>query len=161
MNADIDTNISIAVSVIPKPFYEIQPMICGFNYKVRSLLLSESVSFSVILYDQFNKTLNIQTITINGEDYNNWGNDDTYIIDFICKKLRLIRNTTNMMAPNVTPQIEIPVVETPVVETPVVETPVVETPVVETPVVDTPVVDTPVVDTPVVDTPVVDTPVVE
>ena len=100
MNADIDTNISIAVSVIPKPFYEIQPMICGFNYRVRSLVLSESVSFSVILYDQFNKTLNIQTITINGEDYNNWGNDDTYIIKFICNKLGL---TPNITVPDVTP----------------------------------------------------------
>jgi hypothetical protein len=60
MNTDIDTNVSIAVTVIPKPFYETQPMICGFNYTIRSLVLSESVSFNVILFDQFNKKLDIQ-----------------------------------------------------------------------------------------------------
>lgn len=77
------------IYVIPKDFYEIPPMICGFNYTIQSLILSESAVFNVMLFDQFSNILKIDTITISGDDYTKWGNDDNYIVEFICKNFDL------------------------------------------------------------------------
>ena len=166
------------INVVPKEFYNDIPVICAFKYSVKKLILNESITFTILLLDQNSKILQVTEVIMDGEDYKNWTNDDTYVINFISKKLFLILPPPeNLLAlannepPSVwtlsdpqkveTPVDETPVDETPVVETPVVETPVVETPVVETPVVETPVDEKPVVETPVDETPVIETPVVE
>ena len=130
--------MSHTINVVPSILQENPPMVFKINYSVNSFIFKTIISFNVILLDDNNNIFSVKLITLEGEDYKKWGNDDNYVIEYICKKLNL--------SPKLDPAV-VPVVETPVV--PVVETPVV--PAVETPVV--PVEETPVV--PVEETPVV------
>lgn len=77
------------VTVIPEPFIKISPMITGFIWSVKELVLNESITFCISLVDQNDKILQNTHIIVDGEDYKNWSNDDTYIINFICRKLNL------------------------------------------------------------------------
>jgi hypothetical protein len=49
--------------------------------------LNSSVTFPVKLMDSDNNLINIETISIEGEEYNNWGSDDNYIETLILTKL--------------------------------------------------------------------------
>ena len=77
------------VTVIPEPFIKITPMITGFMWSVKELVFNESITFSISIVDQNDKILQNTHIIVDGEDYKNWSNDDTYIINFICRKLNL------------------------------------------------------------------------
>ena len=61
----------------------------SFTYTVRSFELSVQITFSVFLYDQNGQYLDNSIITLTGDDYTAWGNDDTYIKIFIANSLGL------------------------------------------------------------------------
>jgi hypothetical protein len=45
--------------------------------------LNQSASIRVFLKNDENEISDIKTITLEGEDYSNWGEDDEYIINYI------------------------------------------------------------------------------
>ena len=61
----------------------------SFTYTVRSFELSVQITFSVFLYDENGQYLDNTNITLSGDDYTAWGNDDTYIKIYIANALGL------------------------------------------------------------------------
>ena len=132
------------ISVVPRP-YEDPKLICKFTYTVCDFKLSDYITFNVILLDANSIPIIVKQVSLTGQAYAAWGNDDQYIINYICMVLNLVQEVPAVV-------VEEPVVEEPVVEEPVavvVEEPVVEEPVIEEPVIEEPVVEEPVVEEPV------------
>lgn len=61
--------------------------------------LYKSVSFTVFLTFQ-GKQVSSKQITISGEDYKNWGNDDSYLINFVAKQLGFTLSPTGSSGPS-------------------------------------------------------------
>ena len=95
----------MSIPVVPTPLTPNPPMICGFRYTVNALEFNSYITFNVILLDQTNTPLSVRQVTMAGEDYNNWGNSDQYVIDFICTTLGL----TPLDPPIVIPDDPVPV----------------------------------------------------
>jgi hypothetical protein len=49
--------------------------------------LNTSVTISVNILDENNKSIETFTLLLEGDDYNNWGNDDSYIKTFVETKI--------------------------------------------------------------------------
>ena len=77
------------VPVVSSPYEPNPKYINSFTYSVNELQLSKQITFNVVLFDQNKLPLCAQLITMGGEDYANWGSDDSYVIHFICSKLGL------------------------------------------------------------------------
>lgn len=60
----------------------------SINISFKELKFNESISVYVDYFDIDNKFLYNETITIAGEEYNNW-NDDGLLIELIMQKLNL------------------------------------------------------------------------
>jgi hypothetical protein len=58
-----------------------------FKVEVSQLILFESVSVNVLLYDQYDRFMTVKTIRLEGDDYKAWSNDDKYIVDYVKKVL--------------------------------------------------------------------------
>jgi len=77
----------MSIPVVPIPLPTTPPIISSFNYNVNNLVLSSSITFNVILLDENNVPVSVQQVTISGDDYKNWGNNDQYVINYICNAL--------------------------------------------------------------------------
>jgi hypothetical protein len=59
-----------------------------FKIKNFDLKLNEKVSIIILLYPvNPDHSVECRTIVIEGQDYDAWGNDDAYVINFIKNKL--------------------------------------------------------------------------
>ena len=124
------------VSVVPTQFATPQ-YVHRFSYSVSSFDLFSQITFVVFLYDANNTLLSTSNVTLSGECYKLWGDDDNYILNYISSKLGLTL-IPHVTAPVVPAEESIVPVEEPTPVVPVEEpTPVVpvEEPVVEEPVV--------------------------
>lgn len=77
-----DSKVNIVpcdVSVINK--------IGSFTIILQNFKLGESVDLIVTLFNTENIYVSTISIPLAGEDYNLWGNDDDYLVNFICGKL--------------------------------------------------------------------------
>jgi len=77
-----------------EPSVPIQPstitttrVITSFTVSVRTLELFESVTVSVTLYGVNCVIPEVKYITLSGQDYLDWNNDDQYLIDKVAEKL--------------------------------------------------------------------------
>jgi hypothetical protein len=111
----------MSVQVVPTPLTTVVPIVYGFSYTVNTFKLNSFISFNVILNDQNGTPLSVKQVTISGEDYANWGNNDAYVIDYICNSLGLIPLPEPPVEPTPEPTPEAPVEPTP--EAPVEPTP--------------------------------------
>ena len=98
------------IPVVPTPLTPNPPMICGFRYTVNDLVFNSHITLNVILLDQDGTPLSVRQVTMAGEDYNNWGNSDQYVIDFICSSLGLTHIEPVVVEPTVEPTVEEPTV---------------------------------------------------
>ena len=120
------------VSVVPTKFATPQ-YVHRFSYSVSSFDLFSQITFVVFLYDANNTLLSTSNVTLSGECYKLWGDDDNYILNYISSKLGLT------LIPHVTAPV-VPAEESVVpAEEPTPDVPV-EEPVVEEPTPDAPVV---------------------
>lgn len=110
--------------VVPTPLVSIPPNIHGFNLVVKSFQLNREITFNVVLFDSAGTPLQVKEVCISGDDYQAWGNDDSYVENYICNALGL----TPLTNTGISDAVEEPVVEEPVVEEPAVEEPAVEEP---------------------------------
>ena len=110
------------IQVNPKPFIKEPPVICSFNYFVNSIIFNTSITFNVVLLDANKNDIKFTQIALSGDDYANWGINDDYVIDYICKQLDLTRLTNDNENPVVVEENPVVVEENPVVveENPVV-----------------------------------------
>jgi len=79
----------MSVQVVPTPLITTPPTVASFDYSVQSFILNEKITFYVILKDENNQPLTVSNITIEGADYDAWGNDDNYIKNYLCNALNL------------------------------------------------------------------------
>lgn len=61
----------------------------SFELFIGEWILHKSARFRVIMMDDNNKMTETIYVTLSGEDYLNWGNDDQYVINFIASQLGL------------------------------------------------------------------------
>jgi len=54
-----------------------------------NLCLFESCSFNVFLFDENDNLIDLKTVILNGDEYELWNNDDSYIIEWVKSKLNL------------------------------------------------------------------------
>lgn len=76
IESDIDTPIQLAPRVVSK-----------IKIQVIDVKLFESVTILVNLLDSNGQLLDNRCFTISGDEYSNWGNDDSYIINLVKSKL--------------------------------------------------------------------------
>lgn len=69
--------------------------IVRFSLDITILILNQSATFTVSLYNVNDIVIDRQFITLEGTDYINWGNDDSYIIQFVAKKFGFILSSKN------------------------------------------------------------------
>ena len=59
----------------------------SFTVACRNIDLFNSATFSVDTFDIDGNILNRQILTMSTEDYNQWNNNDTYVIQWVAKTL--------------------------------------------------------------------------
>lgn len=62
-----------------------------FSLDISMLILNQSATFRATLYDIEDKVIDSINVTIDGEDYAKWSNNDDYVVEFISKKLGFTR----------------------------------------------------------------------
>lgn len=65
--------------------------VTNVELRVNSINLFDSVTVSAFLKDVDNNLIDIKYFTLQGQEYNNWGSDDDYIVNFILTKLDLVK----------------------------------------------------------------------
>jgi|688.fasta_scaffold606456_2 hypothetical protein len=65
--------------------------IVRFSLDIIELLLNQSATFRVSLYNANDKVIDTKFVTVEGTDYSNWGNDDEYIVQFVASQLEFTR----------------------------------------------------------------------
>jgi|APFre7841882793_1041355.scaffolds.fasta_scaffold02451_2 hypothetical protein len=58
-----------------------------FEVFITDLVLNTSASFKVWLYDALDKLVEVKYVSMIGQDYLNWGNDDKYVLQFVASQL--------------------------------------------------------------------------
>lgn len=61
--------------------------IVKFTLDISSLVLGVSAIFRAVMYDANDNVIDKQNVSLEGEDYTNWGNDDEYVIQFAADQL--------------------------------------------------------------------------
>jgi len=77
-----------------------------FNYisvKIQNIVLNTSVDIQVIFYDANKNIGDIKMVKLTDTDYENWGNDDNYILNTACSKLGLTLTPASASAPESEP----------------------------------------------------------
>lgn len=69
--------------------------IVRFSLNITELILNTSATFSVLCYDIDDKLIDTKFVSIEGTDYVNWGNNDSYVIDFVANKLGFVLSSKN------------------------------------------------------------------
>ena len=64
--------------------------ITSFRVACRNVNLYDNASFSVDTFDKDNKLLNRQILTMTPEQYKQWGNDDSYVNQFVADSLGFV-----------------------------------------------------------------------
>jgi len=59
-----------------------------FKVEVSQMILFQSVSLNVILYDADEKFVCVKMVRLEGDDYTAWSDDDSYIIKYVREQLQ-------------------------------------------------------------------------
>jgi hypothetical protein len=62
--------------------------ICRAVITVQSFVLFESVTLSVALINTDDTTVEVKVFTLSGDDYAAWGDDDSYIVNWVKTRLQ-------------------------------------------------------------------------
>ena len=67
-------------------------IINNIQINILKVELFKGITLSINLLSN-NKLIDSKIMTITGDEYNNWGNDDNYIINLVLDKLNLTKKT--------------------------------------------------------------------
>lgn len=59
----------------------------SFTLSVTNVILFNSVTLEVSLFDANNNIVKVFSLTLSGDDYTNWGGDDTYLYQYVADKM--------------------------------------------------------------------------
>lgn len=57
--------------------------------QVSSIIFNTSAVLMVSLYDDKDKYVSTVNLDLTGDDYTNWGNNDDYLLTYVCNKLNI------------------------------------------------------------------------
>lgn len=60
-----------------------------FSIDIAKMELGSSATFRISLYDSDDRCISNKYVTLEGQDYLNWGTDDKYVLNYIAKTLEL------------------------------------------------------------------------
>ena len=78
----------IAVDVIPSPYVRPAVSITNVQIRVMNVVLFKNVNINVVLFSN-NDFVDSKSYLLEGTDYANWSNDDTYIVNYAFNQLGL------------------------------------------------------------------------
>lgn len=64
--------------------------ITRFSLDISKMTLNESATFRVSMFDVNDKYIDATNVTLEGQAYLDWGNDDTYVINYVASALGFI-----------------------------------------------------------------------
>jgi hypothetical protein len=70
----------MSVQIVPQALPQ---LVYGFRYSVDSWSFDNHITLTIMFMNKNNVMSAISKITLAGDDYANWGNDDSYIINYI------------------------------------------------------------------------------
>ena len=79
---------SITVNTNPKEYTTVN-IAKSVEMRVFHFLIGTSIEVNCLLKDENENVFKIENITISGDEYNNWGTDDDYLINLVLSKLGL------------------------------------------------------------------------
>jgi hypothetical protein len=77
------------IRVDPKP-YIITKMVGSVQISIINIDFGLSATFNVILFDENGSLIVCNQVTLAGADYEAWGNDDQYVINYILNMYGLV-----------------------------------------------------------------------
>ena len=86
--------MSNSIPVEPSVVTEVKT-ITNFRAIIQDLQLFTSVTLRVELFGDDSNLISIQYVTLSGDDYAGWNNDDNYIVDKVAEKLGLVRKPSD------------------------------------------------------------------
>jgi len=96
-------NFSNSINVLPSPFLQQPRYINYFKFSVTEFMPFASITLNCNLFTENNDYLDTKIVRMDGDDYKNWGNDDSYLIEFLSNKLGLTYYPTPVVEPVVEP----------------------------------------------------------
>ena len=90
---------SYIVDVDPKEYVTVK-VSKSVEMRVQSLNLGVSVDMLCLVKDETGNIFKVENVTISGEEYNNWGNSDVYLVTTVLSKLGLTPKPNPPLVPN-------------------------------------------------------------
>lgn len=87
------------VSVDPKDFVTVN-VAKSVEMRITNLNIGVSVDVTCLIKDQNGNIFKVDNVTLSGEEYNNWGNSDVYLVTTVLSKLGLTPNPNPPPVPN-------------------------------------------------------------
>ena len=82
------------INLVPSPvsFY-----VTHLTYKIEELHVNDSCNIVVYLCESDGNRIKRYDLCMSGEDYTNWGEDDMYLVDWICNKCGVLRQGAQLV----------------------------------------------------------------
>jgi hypothetical protein len=61
--------------------------VSSFSVSVTNVIVFNSATLNVCLFNTDNNLVNVFPLTLSGDDYTNWGGDDTYLYQYVANKM--------------------------------------------------------------------------
>ena len=84
--------MNYTIDVVPYEYVNTET-ISKVNINIINIVLFTSVTVNAVLYNQSNHIVTAKNFVLAGEDYTQWGYDDTYIITYVCNQLGITLTT--------------------------------------------------------------------
>ena len=86
--------------------YSIQPydfvttqQVCSFKIDRIELTLFKQAILTIMLLNQSGGLVDIKVLQMNGRDYEQWNNDDNYVVEFVMNKLGFVKPISVSLEP--------------------------------------------------------------
>lgn len=82
--------MNTSITVDPKDV-TISNVVVSVELVIGTLILGSSIDVNVLFRNQQGRIFKSELVHIQGDEYNQWGNDDNYLIDLVLSKVGLTR----------------------------------------------------------------------
>ena len=90
---------SYTVSVEPKDFVTVN-VAHSVEMRITNLQIGVSVDVTCLIKNQNGNIFKVENVNLSGEEYNNWGNSDVYLVSSVLSKLDLTSIPNPPVVPN-------------------------------------------------------------
>ena len=88
-----------SVSVEPKDFVTVN-VANSVEMRITNLQIGVSVDVTSLIKDTNGNIFKVENVSLSGEEYNNWGNSDVYLVTTVLSKLGLTPTPNPPPVPN-------------------------------------------------------------